>query len=533
MYAGAVSLWNRLATMSTTSLLRLVLFAILAVVVTHTPSDPDLWGHVAFGRDMVRDATVHAVDPYAFTSEKEWLNHEILSEVAMYGAYSLGGGTGLIVLKLLLVIATLCFVARAIARTTARLFTRDLFMSLTVLCTFPQTTHVRPQLFSVLLFSLLLYILIEVDRGCRWKLSVVPLLMATWVNFHGGWIVGAGTLGLWATGGLFNASVDWTTWARRVGICVVAVLATLVNPYGIGMWAFLLQTVGFSREIVEWRPIFEIGPMLMMLWLLNVLVALAVLKRARPLPWAYVAVVVALGGASLAVNRLLVFFTLSTMMLLAPELPWRGPSKRAEGVGSPSRHGPLPRLHGRERPPCVRTRDKQPPRHPDGRRLASRARGCPVRKGPCLLGPPDHLVRLGRVCPVAFRARPEDLDGWTAGDDLLERDPQQPSTVLLRPARRTRVRTVTGSRLRLAAQRSAHHEPTARRRMATDFQRTGFECVCEIGQTTRGRRDPRCRIEQTLPGTLVVPVIWTVTHRGPAEWGRARSALREEGAYRQ
>lgn len=84
--------------------LRVALFALLLAVLTYTPPDPDLWGHVAFGRDIVRDARIHTVDSYSFTSDKTWVNHEYLAEVAMYGAYALGGGSGLIGLKLVLVL---------------------------------------------------------------------------------------------------------------------------------------------------------------------------------------------------------------------------------------------------------------------------------------------------------------------------------------------------------------------------------------------------------------------------------------------
>ena len=301
--------------------LRVALFALLLAIVTYTPADPDLWGHVAFGRDIVRDARIHTVDPYSFTSDKAWGNHEYLAEVAMYGAYALGGGSGLIGLKLVLVLGALWLVFRALSVTAVHGFRLDLLMCLVVLCALPQTIHVRPQLFSVLLFALLLHLLRRADRGATRGLFALPLLMALWVNLHGGWIVGAGTLGVWITFSLIDSRVAWPERLRRAGLGLASLLATLVNPYGPEMWAFLLDTVSFSRrEIVEWRPIAEQGAFQVILWTLTGIVGLASIRWRSSRPAGHLAIVVGLAGASLAVNRLLVFFTLSTFMLLAPAL---------------------------------------------------------------------------------------------------------------------------------------------------------------------------------------------------------------------
>src|SRR6188768_2227494 len=70
-------------------------FAALAV----TRADADLWGHVRFGLDILRDRSLPTVDPYSFTQDRPWINHEWLSELQMGAAYALGGATGLVLLK--------------------------------------------------------------------------------------------------------------------------------------------------------------------------------------------------------------------------------------------------------------------------------------------------------------------------------------------------------------------------------------------------------------------------------------------------
>ena len=57
-----------------------------------TTADTDLWGHVRFGQDLLRTRTLPQVDPSAFTSDRPWINHEWLAELAMGAAFDAAGG---------------------------------------------------------------------------------------------------------------------------------------------------------------------------------------------------------------------------------------------------------------------------------------------------------------------------------------------------------------------------------------------------------------------------------------------------------
>ena len=39
-------------------------------------TDTDIWGHIAIGLDMLREHRFLWVDPYSFTSDQRWVNHE-------------------------------------------------------------------------------------------------------------------------------------------------------------------------------------------------------------------------------------------------------------------------------------------------------------------------------------------------------------------------------------------------------------------------------------------------------------------------
>src|SRR5207244_1580189 len=80
-----------------------VLFAAtaLAVVLTVTITDPDLWGHLRFGLDMLRDGTIARSDPYSYvTAGQRWINHEWLTELLFALAWTAGASAGLVALKL-------------------------------------------------------------------------------------------------------------------------------------------------------------------------------------------------------------------------------------------------------------------------------------------------------------------------------------------------------------------------------------------------------------------------------------------------
>src|SRR5690242_305459 len=77
--------------------------AVALLFLTPTYSDVDLWGHTRFGLDFLRTWTLPGADPYSFLQDRDWINHEWLSEAVMALAFRIGGGTGLVVLKVALV----------------------------------------------------------------------------------------------------------------------------------------------------------------------------------------------------------------------------------------------------------------------------------------------------------------------------------------------------------------------------------------------------------------------------------------------
>lgn len=295
--------------------------ALLAVATTR--ADVDLWGHVQFGLDTVDNGRIAAIDPYSFTSDRRWVNHEWLAEVLLASAWRAGGNPGLIALKLACIFGGVAFVSLLLRARGIKTRSQVLFLSLVIVGILPRVNHIRPQLFSVLLFAALLLILQRAEYGRRSAFVWAVPLIGLWCNLHGGWIVGLASLGLWTLGYAWSHRADgWRAWIVP-GYAGLAALATLVNPYGAALWRFLLETVGFGREaIAEWGPLWD-NPGLLVLWMIFAAIGLgAVIRGYRPRNPAAIVLPALWGAASLRVSRLDSFFALSVIAFLGPGLPW-------------------------------------------------------------------------------------------------------------------------------------------------------------------------------------------------------------------
>lgn len=285
-------------------------------LVAWTTADPDLWGHVRFGLDMLRDHELPARDPYSFTSDRSWVNHEWLAEVIIAAAYALDGSRGLLILKLLVVCATVALVVLVFRHRRWDPAVHDLLIAITMFGILGRIHSVRPQLFSVLLAAALLLILCLVDRGRRALLVLVPPLMMLWANLHGGFLVGLGTVAIWTAVRLVRREPNSPARAHIVGLAVGSAAATLANPYGPQLWSFLWDTVGLSREeIADWQPLWATGLFGITQWASVTAVGVIAITRHR-VDTAYAAIAAALGLATLMISRFDAFYTLAVIMML-------------------------------------------------------------------------------------------------------------------------------------------------------------------------------------------------------------------------
>jgi hypothetical protein len=294
---------------------RPITWIFVAFAILKTVADPDLWGHVRFGLDILRDRRIPAADPYSFTQDVPWVNHEWLSEVAMGAAYAAAGSWGLMLLKALLAAAACAVMWRALRH--AADLVRWPSLALAVWGTLSIAWTLRPQLWTLVLFAALCQIL-----TAKRHLFAVPLLFIVWVNVHGGWIVGLGVLLVWCAGQMLESSDRRLPGKLLMAVAALSVAATLMNPYGWHLWEFIASTVRMSRvDISEWAPVWRESFGKTAQWLCGVtFIGLVWWRRGRP-PVPVLAVVAMLAYASFTVSRLVPMFIEAAVILLAPQLP--------------------------------------------------------------------------------------------------------------------------------------------------------------------------------------------------------------------
>ena len=253
-------------------------------------ADTDFYWHLTYGQWISDHMAIPAVDSFSWSfAGQPYQLTQWLGEALMGIAYQQAGLDGTKFLSVLLAAVTIGF-----AWLAARRFVHPAAaFGLAVMCNLVQiVTPMRPQLFSFALLAIATYMVVSfLDTRRARYLSAYPLMMAAWVNLHGGFIVGLILIGLMATGLTAEAMLSRRvkedlrilvmTWLM-VG---ASLLATLLNPYGIKAILTVVMIGGLrsSSVISEWMPV-NLTTELGWFYLLNLVpfVALMVISGCRP-----------------------------------------------------------------------------------------------------------------------------------------------------------------------------------------------------------------------------------------------------------
>lgn len=267
-----------------TQLLRrlgLALLVVSSVVpLAHNVADSDLWGHVLYGQEWNAQGRLPRTATHTFTAVGHpWVNHENLAEQLLARGFPTLGVSGMLAAKVVLGMAMLLMMASVSRRQGARPMVTWAVL-LTVAYALQGFFPLRPQLLSFLWCSVLLWLLDRAFAGWRrrrtdftrrrrrsdprpidWRpLAAAPVLMAVWANSHGGFVFGLALLAAVLAGRAIELALRLRRAAVRAIAGLAAVLAvsaagTLLNPYGWGLHAWLVESLGAARpEISEWRP---------------------------------------------------------------------------------------------------------------------------------------------------------------------------------------------------------------------------------------------------------------------------------------
>jgi hypothetical protein len=311
--------------------------AVVVALVLKTVADPDLWGHLAFGRHILAHG-IPATDPFSYTAgEAPWIDHEWLSEVAMYAAFRIAGSGGLLALKAAALASMFGLVLFAMRDAGASIRAMAVTAVVIAIGGMASFVTIRPHMFTFPLVAAFLLAIVRADRGSPGLLWLTPALTVLGSNFHGGIAAALAVLFLWGGTRLVEAaaehrgilpkSLQLGTHERTPALIIAVVLglqlpAALMTPYGIHFWRFVGQTVSSGLpEISEWQhPMIDDLQDVLALVALGLLVALAAVSRGVRRDPLHLLLVGLLIGAGLTARRHLTLALIGVAVLEAPAI---------------------------------------------------------------------------------------------------------------------------------------------------------------------------------------------------------------------
>jgi len=313
--------------------LLIVFFMLLIFAAAARPiTDPDFWWHLRTGQYILETRSIPHTDIFSTVKfGSEWVTHEWLSEVLMYGIFRIGSYVGLIAFFALIIAVTFWITYRRCEMRAPNAYVAGLALLLGTGATIP-TWGVRPQMFSMLLAAVFLWVL---DKHCEDNNSRLIWLLipatALWANLHAGFPVGLVLMLLVIIGValdeyiLQKRSIDqiWRRTRRLSLVWILSVSAVAINPNGLRLYSYPFETLrsrSMMQYIQEWRPPDFQDPMFfgLIIFIVAIFCTLAISSK-RALPSELV-ILGATAAATLRSARNVPFFALVATPILAGHL---------------------------------------------------------------------------------------------------------------------------------------------------------------------------------------------------------------------
>jgi hypothetical protein len=228
------------------------------------PVDGDLWWHIKIGQGILATHHFPMAESFSFTAAgQHWRAYEWLGEILLAFVYQVGGLSGL---GLLLFILGSLFALALYYYTTLRCGNPKAgFLATALLLNLATAFNLRPQMLGYLFLIFTLIILERFRQGKHGAIWLLPMLMLVWVNTHGLWIIGLGTIAIYLVSGLITirmGSIETQPWSPKerrqlTMVFLLSLIAIVITPYGTGLATYPFQMssspVGLAN-ISEWQP---------------------------------------------------------------------------------------------------------------------------------------------------------------------------------------------------------------------------------------------------------------------------------------
>jgi len=229
-----------------------VMAAILTVVMYYPNhgGDYDVWWHMKYGEHFVRDMT-WSVDHTAYSwtpANGAWKYVTWLGSSFLYIVYTVAGFAGLSVFQLLALLASgLLYLWFVRGGGGSPGIAHIAFLLAAAVAVNPTAIYIKPELFTLVFFTVAVFVYFRAKRGARRLLWVYPPLFLVWVNTHGAFLIGlmfvtmALVMEAFAYLARMRNSLDRKTLTLFAGATALSYIVLAVNPHGP---SYPLETVG-------------------------------------------------------------------------------------------------------------------------------------------------------------------------------------------------------------------------------------------------------------------------------------------------
>ncbi len=193
---------------------------------------PDIGFHLKAGEWIINNLRVPSQDVFTYTaSSHDYLDMHWLYQVIIATINKASGEFGLVTFNAFLIIITFSILFIRISKKMDIMNSSNWIVLFFLAITSASVLfEIRPHIISWLIFSLLLFLLEEYERGNVKYLFIIPLLMLLWTNTHTLFVLGWIIIGAYLIGIVFRDKkipMPFTIYALS-GIAV-----SIINPYFI------------------------------------------------------------------------------------------------------------------------------------------------------------------------------------------------------------------------------------------------------------------------------------------------------------
>lgn len=225
-------------------ILILSVFCLIFALSHRAIFDADIWLHLKTGEIIIKNKIIPSKDIFSFTLDgKPWIDHEWLFQAVSYLIYHKWQAEALILLESYCLIASF-FILFLMGTYAIKSYMEVAIFILMTAYACVSRFNIRPDIFSLLFFSLYLYLLrFHINKRIIWLLLPIQVL---WTNFHGYFFLGPLVVLLFILAEFLRRKIrflpagwrqgfilDDSAYKRLLKVFFFILLMCFINPQGL------------------------------------------------------------------------------------------------------------------------------------------------------------------------------------------------------------------------------------------------------------------------------------------------------------